>query len=202
MVEPRLSEQWFVKMAPLAAPALAAYRDGTLRFIPERRGNEYAQWMENIRDWCISRQLWWGHRIPVWYCDSPKCGHVSVSRTDVQACLECGGPVRQDDDVLDTWFSSWLVPFSSLGWPAETPDLERFYPGDTLVTAPGDPLLLGGTDDHGRASSSRARCPSAPSTCTAPCATPSIARCPSRWATASIRWRWWSATAPTRSGTR
>jgi valyl-tRNA synthetase len=136
VVEPRLSEQWFVRMAPLAAPALAAYRDGTLRFIPERRGVEYAQWMENIRDWCISRQLWWGHRIPVWYCDSPKCGHVSVSRTDLTACLECGGPVRQDEDVLDTWFSSWLVPFSSLGWPAETPDLERFYPGDTLVTAP------------------------------------------------------------------
>jgi len=136
VVEPRLSEQWFVRMAPLAAPALAAYRDGTLRFIPERRGTEYAQWMENIRDWCISRQLWWGHRIPVWYCDAPACGHVSVSRTDLTACLECGGPVRQDEDVLDTWFSSWLVPFSSLGWPAETPDLERFYPGDTLVTAP------------------------------------------------------------------
>ena len=136
VVEPRLSEQWFVKMAPLAAPALAAYRDGTLRFIPERRGTEYAQWMEGIRDWCISRQLWWGHRIPVWYCDAPSCGHVSVSRTDLQACLECGGPVRQDEDVLDTWFSSWLVPFSSLGWPAETPDLETFYPGDTLVTAP------------------------------------------------------------------
>ncbi len=136
VVEPRLSEQWFVRMAPLAAPALAAYRDGTLRFIPERRGAEYAQWMENIRDWCISRQLWWGHRIPVWYCDSPECGHVSVSRTDLTACLECGGPVRQDEDVLDTWFSSWLVPFSSLGWPARTPDLARFYPGDTLVTAP------------------------------------------------------------------
>jgi valyl-tRNA synthetase len=136
VVEPRLSLQWFVRMAPLAAPALQAYKDGTVRFIPERRGTEYAQWMEGIRDWCISRQLWWGHRIPVWYCDSPKCGHVSVSRTDLQACLECGGQVRQDEDVLDTWFSSWLVPFSSLGWPAETPDLRRFYPGDTLMTAP------------------------------------------------------------------
>ncbi len=136
VVEPRLSEQWFVRMAPLAAPALQAYRDGALRFIPERRGTEYAQWMEGIRDWCISRQLWWGHRIPVWYCDAPACGHISVSRTDLTACLRCGGTVRQDEDVLDTWFSSWLVPFSSLGWPAETPDLERFYPGHTLVTAP------------------------------------------------------------------
>ncbi len=136
VVEPRLSEQWFVKMAPLAAPALDAYRTGELRFIPERRGAEYAQWMENIRDWCISRQLWWGHRIPVWYCASKGCGHTSVSRTDLTTCLECGGPVRQDEDVLDTWFSSWLVPFSSLGWPADTPDLERFYPGHTLVTAP------------------------------------------------------------------
>jgi len=136
VVEPRLSLQWFVRMAPLAAPALAAWQDGRLRFIPERRGNEYAQWMEGIRDWCISRQLWWGHRIPVWYCEDERCGQLSVSRTDLTACLRCGGPVRQDEDVLDTWFSSWLVPFSSLGWPAETPDLDRYYPGHTLVTAP------------------------------------------------------------------
>ncbi len=136
VVEPRLSEQWFVRMAPLAAPALEAYRDGSLRFIPERRGTEYAQWMENIRDWCISRQLWWGHRIPVWYCDADGCATTSVSRTDLTACPACGGSVRQDEDVLDTWFSSWLVPFSSLGWPDETPDLHRYYPGDALVTAP------------------------------------------------------------------
>jgi valyl-tRNA synthetase len=136
VVEPRLSEQWFVKMAPLARPALAAYREGRLRFVPERRGEEYAQWMENIRDWCISRQLWWGHRIPVWYCESDRCARIVASRTDVARCPGCGGPVRQDEDVLDTWFSSWLVPFSSLGWPERTADLERFYPGDTLVTAP------------------------------------------------------------------
>jgi len=136
VVEPRLSDQWFVRMAPLAKPALAAYRDGRLKFIPERRGEEYAQWMEGIRDWCISRQLWWGHRIPVWYCEAPGCGAISASRTDLTACATCGGPARQDDDVLDTWFSSWLVPFSSLGWPDQTPDLARYYPGDVLVTAP------------------------------------------------------------------
>ncbi|MEO8227876.1 MAG: valine--tRNA ligase, partial [Gemmatimonadota bacterium] len=135
IVEPRLSDQWFVRMAPLAEPALAAYRDGRLRFIPERRGDEYVQWMEGIRDWCISRQLWWGHRIPVWYCEGG-CGTTSVSRTAIEACPSCGGAVRQDDDVLDTWFSSWLVPFSSLGWPDATPDLAEFYPGTTLVTAP------------------------------------------------------------------
>ncbi|MGE3525992.1 MAG: valine--tRNA ligase, partial [Gemmatimonadales bacterium] len=136
VVEPRLSDQWFVKMAPLAKPALDAYRSGRLKFIPERRGEEYAQWMEGIRDWCISRQLWWGHRIPVWYCDAPGCGRIAASRIDVARCPDCGGTVRQDDDVLDTWFSSWLVPFSSLGWPDRGPDLARYYPGDTLVTAP------------------------------------------------------------------
>jgi valyl-tRNA synthetase len=136
VVEPRLSEQWFVKMAPLAKPALAAYRSGRLRFVPERRGDEYAQWMENIRDWCISRQLWWGHRIPVWYCQDERCANVVASRTDLTSCPDCGGPVRQDEDVLDTWFSSWLVPFSGLGWPDTTADLRRFYPGNTLVTAP------------------------------------------------------------------
>jgi valyl-tRNA synthetase len=136
VVEPRLSDQWFVRMEPLARPALAAYRNGTLRFVPERRGDDYAGWLEGIRDWCISRQLWWGHRIPVWYCEAPECGRVSVSRSDLDVCPGCRGAVRQDEDVLDTWFSSWLVPFSSLGWPDRTRDLATFYPGHTLVSAP------------------------------------------------------------------
>jgi valyl-tRNA synthetase len=136
VVEPRLSDQWFVRMEPLARPALEAYRNGTLQFVPERRGEDYSAWLEGIRDWCISRQLWWGHRIPVWYCEAAGCGKTSVSRTDLVTCPGCGGPVRQDEDVLDTWFSSWLVPFSSLGWPDATPDLSTFYPGHTLVSAP------------------------------------------------------------------
>jgi valyl-tRNA synthetase len=136
VVEPRLSDQWFVRMQPLAEPALQAYHDGRLTFIPSFQGENYAAWLENIRDWCISRQLWWGHRIPVWYCDADGCGTMTVAREAPTACPGCGGAVRQDDDVLDTWFSSWLVPFSSLGWPDETPDLRAFYPGSTLVTAP------------------------------------------------------------------
>jgi valyl-tRNA synthetase len=136
VIEPRLSDQWFVRMEPLARPALEAYRDGTLRFVPERRGDDYVSWLESIRDWCISRQLWWGHRIPVWYCDATGCGKISVRRHDLGACPGCGGPVRQDEDVLDTWFSSWLVPFSSLGWPEKTKDLATYYPGHTLVSAP------------------------------------------------------------------
>ncbi len=136
VVEPRYSDQWFVRMAPLAAPALQAYRDGDLHFVPERRGLEYAQWLEGIRDWCISRQIWWGHRIPVWYCQSPGCAAMTASRTDLDRCPTCGGTATQDEDVLDTWFSSQLVPFSSLGWPDSTADLARYYPGHALVTAP------------------------------------------------------------------
>ncbi len=134
VVEPRLSDQWFVTMEPLAAPALEAYRKGEVRFIPERRGEEYERWLTGVRDWNISRQLWWGHRIPIWYCD--QCGLQSAFREDPQACPACGGPLRQDEDVLDTWFSSWLWPFSTLGWPDRTEDLARFYPTDVLVTAP------------------------------------------------------------------
>ena len=134
VVEPRLSDQWFVKMKPLAQPALEAYRAGAIRLVPERWGATYEHWMENIRDWNISRQLWWGHRIPVFTCT--KCAHQWADREDPTACPKCGGRVEQDPDVLDTWFSSWLWPFATLGWPLETPDLKRFYPGHTLVTAP------------------------------------------------------------------
>src|SRR5688572_7628700 len=134
VVEPRLSDQWFVKMKPLAKSALAAVRDGRIRIVPERWEGVYIHWLENIRDWNISRQLWWGHRIPVWYCDG--CGRVTVSRDDVANCPSCAGPVRQDEDVLDTWFSSWLWPFSTLGWPKNTADLRAFYPTDVLVSGP------------------------------------------------------------------
>ena len=133
VVEPWLSEQWFVRMKPLAEPALAAYRDGRLRFHPEHFGKKYEHWMENIRDWCISRQLWWGHRIPVWYCDA--CGAEIASREDPPECPECSGDLQQDPDVLDTWFSSALWPFSTVGWPDETDDLKALYPTNTLVTA-------------------------------------------------------------------
>ncbi len=134
IVEPRLSDQWFVKMKPFADDALRAHREGQVRFIPERRGDEFNQWLENIRDWNISRQLWWGHRIPVWYCDA--CRTSKAYREDPKACERCAGPLRQDEDVLDTWFSSWLWPFSTLGWPEQTADLARYYPTDVLVTAP------------------------------------------------------------------
>ncbi len=134
VVEPRLSKQWFVRMKPLAEPALQASRDGVVTFIPERRRNDYEKWMENIRDWCVSRQLWWGHRIPVWYC---ACGTVFAALEDPDACPDCGsGDLEQDPDVLDTWFSSWLWPFSVFGWPEDSDDLRVFYPGHVLSTAP------------------------------------------------------------------
>ncbi len=135
VVEPRLSDQWFVRMKPLAEPALQAVRDGTIRIVPDRWEGVYVHWMENIRDWNISRQLWWGHRIPVWYCDA--CGTQTASRTDIDRCPTCAGAVRQDEDVLDTWFSSWLWPLSTLGWPdANAQDYRAFYPTDVLVTGP------------------------------------------------------------------
>ncbi|MDE3174409.1 MAG: valine--tRNA ligase, partial [Gemmatimonadota bacterium] len=137
VVEPRLSDQWFVKMAPLAEPALRAVREGAIRILPERWEAVYVNWLENIRDWNISRQLWWGHRVPVWYCDECDPPNVFPSRDDLTECPNCGCPVRQDEDVLDTWFSSWLWPISTLGWPDErAPDLAAFYPTDVLVTAP------------------------------------------------------------------
>jgi valyl-tRNA synthetase len=134
IIEPYLSTQWFVKMAPLAEPAIEALKNGRLRLIPARWDGVYLHWLENIRDWCISRQLWWGHRIPVWYCG--ECGKLICSRTDPTRCDGCGSAaLTQDPDVLDTWFSSWLWPFSTMGWPEQTPALRRFYPTDALVTA-------------------------------------------------------------------
>ena len=133
VVEPMVSKQWFVKMEPLAKPAIEAVEKGETRFIPERFSKIYSNWMENIRDWCISRQLWWGHRIPAWYC--PECGETIVSRQDPTVCPRCGcAHLQQDEDVLDTWFSSALWPFSTLGWPDKTEDLSYFYPTNTLVT--------------------------------------------------------------------
>ena len=132
-VEPRVSKQWFVKMEPLAKPAVEVVRNGEVKFVPERFDKTYFHWMENIKDWCISRQLWWGHRIPAYYCDD--CGEVMVSAQEVHTCSKCGGNhVHQDPDTLDTWFSSALWPFSTLGYPDDTKELAYFYPTDTLVT--------------------------------------------------------------------
>ena len=133
VIEPMLSKQWFVAMEELAKPALEAYEKGELHFVPERFGKIYTHWLENIRDWCISRQLWWGHRLPVYYCDD--CGEVMVSKEAVHTCSACGGKnIRQDEDTLDTWFSSALWPFSTMGWPDSTPDLDYYYPTNVLIT--------------------------------------------------------------------
>ena len=133
VIEPMISKQWFVRMEPLAKPAIEAVTSGATKFVPERFSKQYMNWMTNIRDWCISRQLWWGHRIPVWYCD--ECGEMMVRREDPCCCSKCGSKnIRQDEDVLDTWFSSALWPFSTLGWPENTEDLKYFYPTSTLVT--------------------------------------------------------------------
>ena len=131
-VEPITSKQWFVKMAPLSGPAVDAVKNGDVQFVPERFAKIYLNWMENVHDWCISRQLWWGHRIPAFYCQD--CGATTVSKEDITVCPKCGGAVKQDPDVLDTWFSSALWPFSTLGWPEKTADLEKFYPTSALVT--------------------------------------------------------------------
>jgi valyl-tRNA synthetase len=134
VIEPWLSDQWFVDMKPLAKPAIEVVKDGRTKFHPKRWENVYFHWMNNIRDWCISRQLWWGHRIPVFYCDD--CGEMLASMEDVTVCPKCGsGNVRQDEDVLDTWFSSQLWPFATLGWPEQTPELAYFYPTNVLSTA-------------------------------------------------------------------
>lgn len=134
VVEPYLSAQWFVKMKPMADKALKAWKDGQIVFYPRKWENTYSHWLENIRDWCVSRQIWWGHRIPAWYCED--CGETIVSREDPCECPKCKSKkLKQDPDVLDTWFSSWLWPFSTLGWPEKTPDMEKFFPTSALVTA-------------------------------------------------------------------
>ena len=133
VIEPIVSKQWFVRMEELAKPAIKAVTDKEISFLPKRFEKQYLHWMNNIRDWCISRQLWWGHRIPVFYCDH--CGYETASKEDLEVCPNCGKPMRQDEDVLDTWFSSALWPFSTLGWPDKTPELDYFYPTDVLVTA-------------------------------------------------------------------
>ena len=141
IVEPYISKQWFVKMAPLAKPAIDVVKKGQVKFYPDRWTKVYLNWMENIRDWCISRQIWWGHRIPVWYCAGDgkcllKCKEPIVSETPVTKCPHCGSTnVKQDDDVLDTWFSSWLWPFATLNWPNDNEDLKYFYPTNSLFTA-------------------------------------------------------------------
>ena len=132
-IEPKVSKQWFVKMEPLAKPAIECVRDGSVKFVPERFDKTYFHWMENIKDWCISRQLWWGHRIPAWYCD--ECGEIIVSKETPDVCPKCGCKhLTQDPDTLDTWFSSALWPFSTLGWPDNTPELQHYFPTSTLVT--------------------------------------------------------------------
>ncbi len=132
-IEPKVSKQWFVKMKPLAGAAIDAVKNGNTKFVPKRYEKTYFHWLENIRDWCISRQLWWGHRIPAWYCDD--CGEITVSRETPDCCSKCGGKnIHQDPDTLDTWFSSALWPFSTMGWPDNTADYNRYYPTDTLVT--------------------------------------------------------------------
>jgi valyl-tRNA synthetase len=132
-VEPLVMPQWWVAMEELAQPAIAAVKEGRVRFTPERFADVYLRWMENVRDWCISRQIWWGHRIPVWYCPD---GHITVAESEPAACAECGSAeLRQEEDVLDTWFSSALYPFATLGWPDETPELKRWYPGQLVATA-------------------------------------------------------------------
>src|SRR5437867_12446668 len=134
VVEPLLSTQWFVKIKPLADSAIAAVETGRTRFVPPNWSKTYFEWMYNIHDWCISRQLWWGHRIPAWYCDG--CGEIVVGDSAPARCAVCGGGLRAETDILDTWFSSALWPFSTLGWPEQTRDPAVFYPTDVLITGP------------------------------------------------------------------
>ena len=147
IIEPRASTQWFVKMKPLAEPAIAAVERGDVEIVPENRRTEYFEWMRNIRDWCISRQLWWGHRIPAWYCGD--CKEIIVARQAPAKCTKCGSAkLTQDPDVLETWFSSALWPFSTMGWPDDTPDYRKYYPTSLLITGLRHSVFLGRAHDH------------------------------------------------------
>ena len=188
VVEPLTSDQWFVKMQPLAGPALEAVRDGRVKFEPERFTKIYVNWMENVHDWCISRQLWWGHRIPAYYCGD--CGEMTVSKENVRVCPKCGGEkITQESDVLDTWFSSALWPFSTLGWPDQTPELAKYYPTSVLVTGYDiiffwvARMIFSGLEHTGREPFFHRVYPWPCSGCARG------AKCPSRSATASTRWK-------------
>ncbi len=174
IIEPIVSTQWFVKMEPLAEPAIEAVRNGAIKIVPERFEKIYFHWMENIRDWCISRQLWWGHRIPIWYGPD---GHTFAARSESEAleqAIEYYGDtvhLEQDEDVLDTWFSSGLWPFSTLGWPEQTEDLRDLLSDQRDGDRLRHHLLLGRAHDRARAQVHRTRCPSKRSICTGWCAT-------------------------------
>jgi valyl-tRNA synthetase len=186
VVEPLVSKQWWMKMKPLAEPAIKAVEDGRITFVPANWSKTYFEWMYNIRDWCISRQLWWGHRIPAWHCGA--CTAVTVSREDPTSCSKCGSEkLTQDPDVLDTWFSSGLWPFSTLGWPDQTPDLKAFYPTSLLVTG-FDIIFFWAARMIMFGMEFMATFRSARSTSTAWCAMPTVRRCPRPRATPSIRW--------------
>ena len=177
-IEPLISLQWFMRMDELAKPAIDVVRSGQIRFWPENYTRVYMNWMENIRPWCISRQLWWGHRIPVWY----RGDEIYVGTTEPE-----GEGWERDPDVLDTWFSSGLFPFAALGWPEDTPALRAFYPTDVLATGAGHRLPLGRADDHAgdRVHAARSRSPT--STCTRSSRPPTAGACRSRWAPGSTR---------------
>ena len=187
VVEPIISAQWFVKMEPLAREAMRVVKDGEVKFVPERFSKTYLNWMENVHDWCISRQLWWGHQIPVWYCAD--CGKMTCTREDPDVCQHCGSKnITRDPDVLDTWFSSALWPFSTLGWPDKTEDLDYFYPTDVLVT--GYDIIFFWVARMIFSGCEQTKKPrSTPCLSTVWCAMPRAARCPRAWATALTRWR-------------
>ena len=193
VVEPLTSPQWFVKMKPLAEAAIEVVKDGRIKFVPERFTKTYMNWMENVHDWCISRQLWWGHRIPAWYCDD--CGKITVSRTDPCECEHCHSKnIHQEEDVLDTWFSSALWPFSTMGWPDKTPELDYWYPTSVMVT--GYDIIffwVARMIFSGMEQMKKEQCSS-----TALYATVRAEKCPRASATALIRWRWPKSTALTR----